>query len=126
MTSILFLGRRTRRMRPPSISDPFNTRTIPPTCASSVLRNNSTRRAEAFRSNWIRWTHIKVLVAIARCRTAALGGHIDECTRCGHRATISYNSCRNRHFPQRQTPAPEPSIQPPPPHLPPPPPPPPS
>ncbi len=47
--------------------------------------------------NWIRWTHIKVLLAIARCRTAALGGHIDECTRCGHRATISYNSCRNRH-----------------------------
>ena len=42
---------------------------------------------------WIRWTHIKVLLAIARCRTAALGGHIDECTRCGHRATISYNSC---------------------------------
>src|ERR1700730_17711254 len=29
---------------------------------------------------WIRWTHIKVLLAIARCRTAALGGHIDECT----------------------------------------------
>ena len=40
---------------------------------------------------WIRWTQIKVLLAIARCRTAALGGHIDECTRCGHRATISYN-----------------------------------
>jgi hypothetical protein len=53
--------------------------------------------------NWIRWTHIKVLLAIARCRTAALGGHIDECTRCGHRATISYNSCRNRHCPKCQT-----------------------
>src|ERR1700752_2218648 len=53
--------------------------------------------------NWIRWTHIKVLLAIARCRTAALGGHIDECTRCGHRATISYNSCRNRHCPKWQT-----------------------
>src|SRR3984893_1868665 len=53
--------------------------------------------------NWIRWTHIKVLRAIARCRTAALGGHIDECTRCGHRATISYNSCRNRHCPKCQT-----------------------
>src|SRR5271167_382829 len=52
---------------------------------------------------WIRWTHIKVLLAIARCRTAALGGHIDECTRCGHRATISYNSCRNRHCPKCQT-----------------------
>jgi hypothetical protein len=50
---------------------------------------------------WIRWTHIKVLLAIARCRTAALGGHIDACTRCGHRA-ISYNSCRNRHCPKCQ------------------------
>jgi hypothetical protein len=41
------------------------------------------------------------LLAIARCRTAALGGHLDECTRCGHRA-ISYNSCRNRHCPKCQ------------------------
>jgi hypothetical protein len=52
---------------------------------------------------WIRWRHVKVLLAIARCRTAALGGHLDECTRCGHRATISYNSCRNRHCPKCQT-----------------------
>ena len=52
---------------------------------------------------WIRWKHVKVLLAIARCRTAALGGHLDECTRCGHRATISYNSCRNRHCPKCQT-----------------------
>jgi hypothetical protein len=44
-----------------------------------------------------------VLLAIARCRTAALGGHVDQCTRCGHRATISYNSCRNRHCPKCQT-----------------------
>jgi hypothetical protein len=50
---------------------------------------------------WITWKHIKVLLAIARCRTAALGGHLDECTRCGHRA-ISYNSCRNRHCPKCQ------------------------
>jgi len=50
---------------------------------------------------WIRWQHIKVLLAIARCRTAVLGGHLDECTRCGHRA-ISYNSCRNRHCPKCQ------------------------
>ena len=53
--------------------------------------------------SWLRWTHLKVLRAIARCRTAALGGHIDQCTRCGHRATISYNSCRNRHCPKCQT-----------------------
>ena len=45
--------------------------------------------------------HLKVLNAILRCRTAALGGHIDECTRCGF-LTISYNSCRNRHCPKCQ------------------------
>jgi hypothetical protein len=50
--------------------------------------------------HWLSWKHIKVLLAIARCRTAALGGHLDQCTRCGHRATISYNSCRNRHCPK--------------------------
>jgi len=50
---------------------------------------------------WISWKHVKVLLAIRRCRTAALGGHLDECTRCGHRA-ISYNSCRNRHCPKCQ------------------------
>ena len=60
---------------------------------------------------WLRWTHLKVLLAIARCRTAALGGHIDECTRCGHRAPISYNSCRNRHCPKCQTGARERWIQ---------------
>src|SRR5580692_6294260 len=50
---------------------------------------------------WISWKHVKVLLAIQRCRTAVLGGHLDECTRCGHRA-ISYNSCRNRHCPKCQ------------------------
>jgi len=47
------------------------------------------------------WQHHKVLDAIVRCRTAALGGHRDQCTRCGHQA-ISYNSCRNRHCPRCQ------------------------
>jgi hypothetical protein len=50
---------------------------------------------------WITGKHVKVLLAMARCRTAALGGHLDECSRCGHRA-ISYNSCRNRHCPKCQ------------------------
>jgi len=48
------------------------------------------------------WLHRKVLLAIAVCRTAALGGHLDECSRCGHQA-ISYNSCRNRHCPKCQS-----------------------
>jgi len=51
---------------------------------------------------WINWQHRKVLLAIVRCRTAALGGHRDRCTGCGHTATISYNSCRNRHCPRCQ------------------------
>ena len=42
-----------------------------------------------------------VLRAIARCRTAALGGHLDRCDACGHQA-ISYNSCRSRHCPKCQ------------------------
>ena len=44
---------------------------------------------------WINWQHQKVLLAITRCRTAALGGHRDRCTGCGHTTAISYNSCRN-------------------------------
>ena len=51
---------------------------------------------------WITWQHVKVLRAIARCRTAALGGHLDECIDCGYRPAISYNSCRNRHCPKCQ------------------------
>lgn len=51
--------------------------------------------------SWLNRLHLKVLTAIERCRTAALGGHLDECVRCGHRA-ISFNSCRNRHCPKCQ------------------------
>ena len=47
--------------------------------------------------------HLKMLSAIERCRTAALGGHRDRCLRCGYTAAISYNSCRNRHCPECQT-----------------------
>jgi Putative transposase/Transposase zinc-binding domain len=50
---------------------------------------------------WINGQHLKVLLAITRCRTAALGGHRDRCSGCGHTA-ISYNSCRNRHCPRCQ------------------------
>nr|WP_158790390.1 transposase zinc-binding domain-containing protein [Granulicella sp. L60] len=50
---------------------------------------------------WLNGQHEKVLTAIARCRTAALGGHRDRCSGCGHTA-ISYNSCRNRHCPKCQ------------------------
>jgi hypothetical protein len=43
-----------------------------------------------------------VLLAILRCRTSLLGGHLDACLRCGYQA-VSYNSCRNRHCPKCQT-----------------------
>jgi hypothetical protein len=48
------------------------------------------------------WQQLQMLRTIKRCRTAALGGHLDQCSRCGHRA-ISFFSCRNRHCPKCQT-----------------------
>jgi hypothetical protein len=42
-----------------------------------------------------------VLKHIAECRTAALGGHLEQCDSCGHQR-ISYNSCRDRHCPKCQ------------------------
>jgi hypothetical protein len=47
------------------------------------------------------WEQRAVVDALLACRTARLGGHVDECDACGHR-TISYNSCRNRHCPKCQ------------------------
>jgi Transposase zinc-binding domain/Putative transposase len=44
---------------------------------------------------------IKVMSAIERCRTAALGGHVARCEDCPH-TIIAYNSCRNRHCPKCQ------------------------
>jgi hypothetical protein len=41
----------------------------------------------------------KVMAAIEQCRTAALGGHLDICAKCGHQAP-AYNSCRYRHRPK--------------------------
>jgi hypothetical protein len=44
---------------------------------------------------------LKVMTAIERCRTAALGGHVERCEDCSYTA-IAYNSCRNRHCPKCQ------------------------
>jgi len=44
---------------------------------------------------------LKVMTAIERCRTAALGGHVERCENCAH-TIIAYNSCRNRHCPKCQ------------------------
>src|ERR1700676_1352993 len=70
----------------------------PPLGVAGLVRAAGAAFIERSRT-WLTRLHLKVLTAIERCRTAALGGHLDECTQCGHRA-ISYNSCRNRHCPK--------------------------
>jgi hypothetical protein len=50
---------------------------------------------------WICWKHVQVLLAVARSRTAALGGHLDECTRCGHRAISTPAPRRHVDFNKR-------------------------
>jgi Putative transposase/Transposase zinc-binding domain len=67
--------------------------------------------ADIFRSHGPAWRQahaghvsldqLKVMSAIERCRTAALGGHVARCEDCAH-TTIAYNSCRNRHCPKCQ------------------------
>src|SRR3954451_13050391 len=44
----------------------------------------------------------RVMTAIEVCRTAALGGQIEQCDQCGHRR-VCYRSCRNRHCPKCQS-----------------------
>ncbi|MCX7249873.1 MAG: IS91 family transposase, partial [Burkholderiales bacterium] len=44
----------------------------------------------------------RVMNAIEQCRTAALGGHVEQCDSCGHQR-IAFNSCRNRHCPKCQS-----------------------
>jgi len=54
-----------------------------------------------------RWNQVlsreqrKALRDIRDCRSAAFGGRVEQCDRCGHRV-ILYNSCRNRHCPKCQ------------------------
>lgn len=45
--------------------------------------------------------HLRILNAIQKCRTSALGGHVERCDGCNHER-IAYNSCRNRHCPKCQ------------------------
>jgi predicted Zn-ribbon and HTH transcriptional regulator len=68
--------------------------------------------ADIFRDHGAAWraanaghislTQLKVMSAIERCRTAALGGHVARCEDCTHEH-IAYNSCRNRHCPKCQS-----------------------
>jgi len=72
----------------------------PPLEVADLIRTAGQKFIERSR-HWLTGQHRKVLAAIQRCRTAALGGHLDECSRCGHRV-ISYHSCRDRHCPKCQ------------------------
>src|SRR6516162_2287785 len=67
---------------------------------ADILRVHGDRFLDRYRSGFD-FQQLKAFRAIQRCRTAALGGHVEHCPRCGHRA-ISYNSCRNRHCPKCQ------------------------
>jgi Transposase zinc-binding domain len=67
---------------------------------ADLLRTQGDRFVAENRS-WLSYQQLKVLRAIQRCRTPALGGHWDQCSGCGHSA-ISFNSCRNRHCPKCQ------------------------
>lgn len=66
---------------------------------SDVLQRNIDRIEELTANRW----QTRTLYALASCRTAKLGGHIDKCNnaKCNH-IHISYNSCRNRHCPKCQ------------------------
>src|SRR4030081_1178313 len=68
---------------------------------ADILRALGDRFLDRHQSNF-NYQQLKAYRAILKCRTAALGGHLDSCPKCGHQA-ISYNSCRNRHCPKCQT-----------------------
>ena len=69
---------------------------------ADILRDHGPAWREANRGH-VSLGQLKVMSAIERCRTAALGGHVMRCENdvCGHTA-IAYNSCRNRHCPKCQ------------------------
>src|SRR2546428_10231098 len=67
---------------------------------ADVIRSHEADFLDAFGSVTSREQR-RVLRDLERCRTAALGGHVEACDQCGHRQ-IAYNSCRNRHCPKCQ------------------------
>jgi hypothetical protein len=68
---------------------------------ADVLRAQGDRFLDRYRKSFD-FQQLKAFRAIQCCRTAALGGHVDACSRCGYQSAISYNSCRNRHCPKCQ------------------------
>ena len=59
----------------------------PPFEVADIVRAAGKSFAEKNRSR-LSWQHLRVLRAIERCRTAKLGGHLDQCSRRGHQAMI--------------------------------------
>ena len=68
----------------------------PPLELADIIRAH---RAAYEQTHTLTPTERAVLDAVERCRTAALGGHVDVCTECGW-SEPSYNSCHNRHCPK--------------------------
>ncbi len=68
---------------------------------ADILRAQGDRFLGRYLSS-LDFQQLKAFRAVSRCRTAALGGHLDVCLSCGHQAGISYNSCRNRSCPKCQ------------------------
>ena len=69
---------------------------------ADILRDHGPAWREANRGH-VSLEQLKVMSAIERCRTAALGGHVARCENaaCGY-TEIAFNSCRNRHCPKCQ------------------------
>ena len=68
---------------------------------ADILREQGNSFLDRHRGQ-LRFQQLKVMRAILRCRTAALGGHIDKCLQCGKDWGLSFNSCRDRHCPKCQ------------------------
>ena len=73
----------------------------PPLEVADLVRAAGERFVERSRG-WLNRQHLKVLSAISRCRTAALGAHRLRCEDCDHQPPLVYNSCLNRHCPKCQ------------------------
>jgi len=72
----------------------------PPLEVADIFRGHGPAWRQA-NAGHVSLDQLKVMSAIERCRTAALGGHVERCEDCSY-TIIAYNSCRNRHCPKCQ------------------------
>ena len=83
---------------------PYELQVLPTRSHFLTRRDIFRRHGEAFRqahAGHLGRVERRVMGAITACRTAALGGHVEQCDDCGA-TRIAYNSCRNRHCPKCQ------------------------